>query len=279
MIIYKTTNLINKKIYVGKDSYNNDKYLGSGKFLKLAIKKYGKNNFKKEILQECKSQEELNNAEIYWINELNSRDKKIGYNIALGGDGKCAGTKLSDETKQKISNGQTLEGYIEKYGLIIGTEKYNNKCKKQSLAQIERFKDPNEIVKIINIGNKNGMYGKCHTYDTKQKISKSNTGKKHSIETIELYKITRKGINKGLGYLHVGALNGRAKMWKLISPLNEEFYCKGELNKFCDLHNLNCTLLQRYKNNKIPLDLKIRNLNEKEFIKKQNTLGWSIYEI
>jgi hypothetical protein len=51
VIIYKTTNLINNKIYIGKSNTNNSDYLGSGKRLKLAIKKYGKENFKKEMLR------------------------------------------------------------------------------------------------------------------------------------------------------------------------------------------------------------------------------------
>ena len=65
MIIYKTTNLINGKIYVGKDSKNNNNYLGSGKILNLAINKYGIENFKKETLCECLSSKELNKAERY----------------------------------------------------------------------------------------------------------------------------------------------------------------------------------------------------------------------
>lgn len=48
MIIYKTTNKINGKIYVGLDTKNNPKYLGSGKIIKFAIKKYGKENFEKK---------------------------------------------------------------------------------------------------------------------------------------------------------------------------------------------------------------------------------------
>ena len=46
MIIYKTTNLVNGKIYIGKDSKNNPNYLGSGNLLKKALIKYGKENFK-----------------------------------------------------------------------------------------------------------------------------------------------------------------------------------------------------------------------------------------
>ena len=65
MVIYKTTNLINGKIYVGQDTKNNPNYLGSGKILKFALKKYGIENFKKEILEECLTLDELNELEKY----------------------------------------------------------------------------------------------------------------------------------------------------------------------------------------------------------------------
>lgn len=85
MVIYKTTNLINGKFYVGKDESNNPKYLGSGKILKLAINKNGVENFKKEILEECSTKEELNEKEKYWIDVLSATT--LGYNIAEGGTG------------------------------------------------------------------------------------------------------------------------------------------------------------------------------------------------
>lgn len=85
MVVYKTTNLINGKFYIGQDSKNNPKYLGSGKLLTLALKKYGKHNFKKEIIEECSSQKELNEKEIYWISFYDSIFE--GYNLALGGSG------------------------------------------------------------------------------------------------------------------------------------------------------------------------------------------------
>ena len=70
-IIYKTINLINGKIYVGQTTRNNrPKYYGSGTYLINAINKYGKDNFKRETLEECNSQIELNTREIYWISKL-----------------------------------------------------------------------------------------------------------------------------------------------------------------------------------------------------------------
>jgi len=101
MIIYKTTNLINNKFYIGQDSRNNSNYLGSGKLLKQAILKYGKQNFKKEILQKCNSVDKLNESEIWWIKELDATNRKIGYNIASGGDSGMLGYKHTEETKGK----------------------------------------------------------------------------------------------------------------------------------------------------------------------------------
>jgi hypothetical protein len=60
-LIYKITNNINNKIYVGshKTKNKNDSYMGSGKYLKRAIKKYGLENFTKEILFEYNNPKEM----------------------------------------------------------------------------------------------------------------------------------------------------------------------------------------------------------------------------
>ena len=60
--VYKTTNLINGKTYVGKHrrSYFDKKYYGSGKHLKSAINKYGIENFKVEVLEWCNSNNRTN---------------------------------------------------------------------------------------------------------------------------------------------------------------------------------------------------------------------------
>jgi group I intron endonuclease len=82
MIIYKTTNLINGKFYIGQDSKNNPNYLGSGMLLNAAIKKYGRLNFHKDIIEHCATKQILNEREIFWITKLNPI-----YNIAKGGNG------------------------------------------------------------------------------------------------------------------------------------------------------------------------------------------------
>lgn len=86
--IYKTTNLINGKFYLGKRSTKNldDGYLGSGNSIKLAITKYGKENFKREILCYTETKELNAELEALLIDESMTANPMC-YNIALGGQG------------------------------------------------------------------------------------------------------------------------------------------------------------------------------------------------
>lgn len=102
--IYKTTNLFNGKIYVGQhraDKFDLN-YYGSGIIICNLIKKFGKDDFKVECLEECFSEDELNEREIYWIAKLHSTEESIGYNIMLGGY-ECHLVRHSQKTKDKIS--------------------------------------------------------------------------------------------------------------------------------------------------------------------------------
>lgn len=110
MYIYKITNKINGKIYIGKHASKRKNYWGSGKIIKLAIKKYGKDSFSNEIIERCENNKQLNEREIFWIKFFNSTDRRIGYNITNGGDGNdiiCNGywlnKKFTDEHKKNIS--------------------------------------------------------------------------------------------------------------------------------------------------------------------------------
>ena len=98
--IYVTVNNINNKIYVGQKKFNSSwkSYLGSGVSLNHSIKKYGKENFTRHIIEIC-HEEEIDNQEIHWIYELNAMDKNIGYNLCEGGR-TTRGFKYSDEQKE-----------------------------------------------------------------------------------------------------------------------------------------------------------------------------------
>lgn len=111
--IYITTNIINGKQYIGQhNGLLNDSYIGSGVALLTAIKKYGKANFKKEILQICLTQEELDNAEKYWIKKYNAISSKKFYNIAEGGLGgnPIAGLSEEREAERRRKISESLKG-------------------------------------------------------------------------------------------------------------------------------------------------------------------------
>lgn len=106
MIIYKVTNKLNQKVYIGQT--NNRLNVRKGQHLQAAkekdfkfcraLKKYGFENFTWEVMFECSSQEELNEKEILYIEFYNS--VKNGYNCRSGGK---SGGKHSDETRKKQS--------------------------------------------------------------------------------------------------------------------------------------------------------------------------------
>jgi len=76
---YKTTNLINNRYYLGMHSTNrlDDGYLGSGKRLYYELNKYGRDNFKFEILEQFNSRQELIQAEVNLITEQDLRNPSI----------------------------------------------------------------------------------------------------------------------------------------------------------------------------------------------------------
>ena len=116
-IIYKITNKINGKVYIGQTiqkggfdrRYCHDLSKNThNEHLRMSIKKYGIDNFyiNKEF-DVAFSREELNIKEILWIKYYNSTNEKYGYNISLGGH-----IELSESTKQKIGEYKDNEGKL-----------------------------------------------------------------------------------------------------------------------------------------------------------------------
>lgn len=134
--IYKTTNTLTGKSYIGqhelpliKEAFN--RYLGSGVAIKSAIKKYGRENFTKEILEYIEDDdkhEKVSERERYWIEKENTTSPN-GYNISPGGEGgitseiakrsaetrKANGYKMPDEVKIKISNSHKNKKLTEEH--------------------------------------------------------------------------------------------------------------------------------------------------------------------
>lgn len=90
-LIYKTINLVNNKIYVGKHTQYGtsafDGYLGSGILISKAIMKYGKENFRRDNLEFYETEELAFEKEEFWVEQLSATNLEIGYNISSGGNG------------------------------------------------------------------------------------------------------------------------------------------------------------------------------------------------
>jgi group I intron endonuclease len=180
MIIYKTTNLVNQKFYVGKDTNNNPNYYGSGKRLKLAIKKYGIVNFKKETLEVCNTLELLNEREKFWIKELKAITE--GYNISLGGDG-----------GDTISNNPRRDDIRLEHSRKMKSPKHNKK-KGTKIIKLKKRDDPDWVNprkgKVSPIkGRPNGKKGIPNPEHSKwMKENNPFKGKTHTPEAIQKIK-------------------------------------------------------------------------------------------
>lgn len=132
--IYITTNLINGKKYIGQHCSLdlNDNYLGSGKSFLKALNKYGKENFVKEILCVCDSNDELDSMEKLYIDKYNAVYDDNFYNIQFGG--KTSSSLGLIYMHNEITNDNILvcENKIDEYlknGYILGMRKRTDKQK------------------------------------------------------------------------------------------------------------------------------------------------------
>ena len=168
-IIYKITNNINKKLYIGQtyrafreriDDYK--RYLCND-YLANSFKKYGFENFTFEIIDHAKTIGELNEKEIFYIEKYDSTNKTKGYNIEIGG----RNHPISEETRQKLSQlhkgkKQSRE-WVEKRTSPKGSEE----AKKHG-----RPKSP-EQRKWLSENSPKFWLGKYRSEETKQKISET----------------------------------------------------------------------------------------------------------
>ena len=182
--IYMTTNLITGEKYIGKHyGTEDDSYLGSGKILQRAILKYGKENFKRDILYISKNSEENNLKEKEFIKKFNAIEDRTFYNIAEGGDGGDIFHILPIEQQEQLKEKARLRcsgSGNPMYG------KHHSEKTKDKLRQIDKSytksQEYRDNMSKIKSGEGNGMYGKQHSEESKQKMSESKKGKKFGKE-------------------------------------------------------------------------------------------------
>lgn len=171
--VYKHTNLINNKVYIGitKQKPNRRWHNGLGyknnKYFFSSIQKYGWKNFKHEILYKNLSFEEANIKEIELIEKYDSTNRNKGYNIHTGGDARKGQSmpKGYDSPKHKVVEQYDIDGnFIREYGGLRQIEretKYNHKtiqhccvgeCK-SAYGYQWKYKDSNKIISKIELGH------------------------------------------------------------------------------------------------------------------------------
>lgn len=164
-LIYKITNNINNKIYIGQtrnslgrrwtEHKRDAKKNPDSALIHKAMAKYGIENFSIEIVEDNLTNEELNEREQYWIKKYDSfNNKEKGYNLTSGGQ---QSTYISDETKEK-----------HRYNALHGITGHTHLPRDQVYTS--------EVRKRISEGNK----GKKVSEETRKKLSAAGKGRKCS---------------------------------------------------------------------------------------------------
>lgn len=199
--IYKTTNLLNGRYYIGMHSTFNleDGYMGSGKRLKRSLNKYGKENHKVEILEFVDNRKILKQREREIVN-LNEVAKKECMNLMIGGQGgfvdkqhelKCKQGRIKwlknqwkdEEFRNKIIN-LSAQRMVEHHK--NGKIKYDTFTNKKHTEKSKKIMS--EKRKGTGIGEKNSQFGTCW-------ITKEGINKKIKNEELEIF--IKQGWNKG----------------------------------------------------------------------------------
>jgi len=209
--IYRTTNTVNNKFYVGMHSTDNlqDGYIGSGRRLWVSIRKYGKENHKFEILEYCLDRESLKQREKEIVNEQFLRNS-LCLNLQPGG----AGGFINEAHQLKCASaGGKVGGRVSGKRSVLFMHKYwKEHPKEQSelgkrnvhfLNSKKAIEKKKRTFKKINYqqGSKNSQYGKCWIFsDVEQKS----------------IKIKNEDLNK---WLKLGWQKGRKIKWSLYEKV------------------------------------------------------------
>lgn len=192
-IIYKVTNIINGKVYIGqtiKPLYiRKNCHMQYSKregcfYFHNALKKYGIENFSWEIIFKTENKFELNGKEKYYIKLYKSNNKNFGYNQTSGGSNmtnqsietiekrrmKLIGKKRTEEQRKNLSDWQKGKSFEDKYGKEKSIEMKKKISEFMKLRSVSEETRKKRSISCINSGCGKWMLGKKHSEETKNKL-------------------------------------------------------------------------------------------------------------
>lgn len=205
--IYKTTCLLNENYYVGMHSTSDldDGYMGSGKRLKRSIKKYGKEQFKREILEFLESRDLLKKRESELVNDDLLKDLKC-MNIQHGGGGGFS----SEEHARKFHRAGAIKNRMIAMNAHLNKLASDNEYRKKFSEAIragrtgsgfdgkKHSQETKDLIKSIFFKNKhqqkekNSQYNTCWIYNDKLKLSKKVKKSELNDHLIDDWQVGRK---------------------------------------------------------------------------------------
>lgn len=237
--IYCITNLINQKKYIGFTSQEpssrwNRHINGSGITISKAIQKYGKDNFKFEVILQGLNRDDVLSMETYFIETMNTLSPN-GYNLTTGGEGLI---NPSIETRERMSLSQKKLWKSDEHKLKM----LNASKNRPPVANETKIK-----LSILRSGKNNPFYGKMHSQETKLKSSDKLKGKipwNKGMKTSD--KTRRKQSESRIG--KTWGENQRSKMSCEYTVQYENGTIENiiGMNKFCKVKNINRSTLRRY---------------------------------
>lgn len=178
MIIYKITNKINEKIYIGQtigtliNRWNHHGIPSEKTYFAKAIRKHGKENFTIEQIDSANNKEDLNEKEKHWIKFYNATDRNKGYNIKEGGNSSpCpeeVKLKISESNKGRIVTKETREKLRQFNIGKVHSKDTKEKCR-NVVTGIIRSEETKEKIRQANLGQKRPEWVKQRMRDAKAK--------------------------------------------------------------------------------------------------------------
>lgn len=207
--IYKITNTVNGKCYIGK-SQNIAKRIkhhietlkngnNRNKHMQNAYSYYGKGSFTIEILEQLEKNDDINEREKYWISHFRSNEEEYGYNRTSGGDGGNSYVDCMTPEERDAHYKKHVEIRSGENNVIYGKHLYNDGYQQKYLTDEQAIsylqngwkrgaKDSfKETCRQRSIGQKNPFYGKKHSKESIEKAKQTKEERKLSYKGTKIY--------------------------------------------------------------------------------------------